>query len=543
MGAVDSALYSFIIVDDEPEIRDGIRDNIPWSELGFAFAGGYANGTEALEAVEREAPDAMMTDINMPFMDGLALSERVHAAAPDTKILILTGYDDFEYARKALQLQVHDFILKPVTPEEFKKTLAKLKLKLDEEHGERRDYERLKRQLAETLPLLRERFLNELLVSGAARSGLAERMSYLSLPIPTGNAAYIALVLDFDRVGGGEQSDMDVLAERNLIEASIPDTYPSAVFQDSADRVVVLAWAESADQLYRESLKVAESLRSRLVRATFESIAVGIGEGAEDLSRVGASYQEALRALTFARISGGKAVVAYREMLGKIGRDRREGARWGKLIGAALKTGNLASALDRLNEMIDAFRASVFDPDEYYRTLRMNLASILQILDDLEIPEAEIIPPGRDPFSEVRELVDLEAARSWFAALAADIARYLENRQENFARTKVREAAEYLEERYGESDLSLASTCKDLYISTSYFSAVFKKYQEKTFVEFLTELRMRKAMELLRTTNLKTYEIALRVGYRDAHYFSLSFRKATGATPTAYRTGRDDEES
>lgn len=542
MVVVDSALYSFIIVDDEPEIREGIRDNIPWTDLGFTFAGSYPNGNEALEAVERDAPDVLMTDINMPFMDGLSLSERVLSVAPETKIIILTGYDDFEYARKALQLQVYDFILKPVTPMEFKRSLAKLKLKLDEEHGARRDYERLKRQLAESLPLLRERFLNRLLTPGGPGGDLGERLAYFSLPIPVEGAAYLTMVLDFDRSAGGEKSDMDVLAERNLIEESIPETYPSVVFQDSADRVVVLGWAESEDQLYRESLKVAEFLRSRLLRATFESVVVGLGEGAEDIALVGESYQDALRALTYSRINGVKTVMAYREILGKIARGRRVTENWGKLIGASLKTGTLDAAVAHVEGMIDSYRKSVFVPDEYYRSLRMNLASILQILDDLEIPESEIFRDGRDPFSEIRDLVNLEAARAWFSGLATDIARFLGNRQENFARSKVREAVDYLEERYGDPDLSLASMCKDLYISTSYFSAVFKKFQERTFVEFLTDLRIRKAMDLLRTTNLKTYEIALRVGYRDAHYFSLSFRKATGSTPTSYRTGRDEEE-
>lgn len=152
-------LYSFVIVDDEPEIREGIRDTIPWEKLGYSFKGAFANGKDALEYVENYPPDVLVTDINMPFMDGLVLSELVLQRSPKTKVLIISGYDDFEYARKALQLQVQDYIVKPITPGEFKETLHKLKDVLDKERAEEQDLERLKKQLAENLPLIKERFL------------------------------------------------------------------------------------------------------------------------------------------------------------------------------------------------------------------------------------------------------------------------------------------------------------------------------------------------------------------------------------------------
>ncbi len=147
-------LYSFVIVDDEPEIREGIRDTIPWEDLGFTFAGAFANGKEALEWVEQNPPDVLITDINMPFMDGLVLSELVLERSPRTRVLIISGYDDFEYARRALQLQVHDYIVKPITPTEFKATLITLKSALDHEREQEQDLERIKKQLAENLPPL-----------------------------------------------------------------------------------------------------------------------------------------------------------------------------------------------------------------------------------------------------------------------------------------------------------------------------------------------------------------------------------------------------
>jgi YesN/AraC family two-component response regulator len=154
--------------NDEPEIREGIRDTIPWESSGFMLMGACANGNEALSLIEQNLPDVLITDINMPFMDGLSLAERVLTLNPSTRVLIISGYDEFEYARKALKLQVYDYIVKPITPHEFKEILIRLKTNLDEERISL-NLEQLKKQLAESFPLLRERFLNQLILGNSQR--------------------------------------------------------------------------------------------------------------------------------------------------------------------------------------------------------------------------------------------------------------------------------------------------------------------------------------------------------------------------------------
>jgi two-component system response regulator YesN len=179
--------------------------------------------------------------------------------------------------------------------------------------------------------------------------------------------------------------------------------------------------------------------------------------------------------------------------------------------------------------------------DAYYASLRVTLSALVWTVEELELSSAEIFGEGVDPFAELPKLKSLDGAHAWFSAVVDRAIASLNARQESFALTKVREALDYIEKRYSDQDLCLPGLCKELYISTSYFSSIFKRYQGRTFVEHLTEFRMRKAMELLRTSALKTYEVAERVGYRDAHYFSLSFRKFAGVTPTEYRGGTEHE--
>ncbi|HAE21894.1 MAG TPA: hypothetical protein DCG47_06165 [Spirochaetaceae bacterium] len=539
---MQNSLYSFVLVDDESEIRDGIRDTIAWEELGFRFAGAYANGSEALEAAERNPPDVLMTDINMPFMNGLALSERLASVAPATKVIIISGYDDFEYAQKALKLQVFDYVVKPITPGEFKAALARLKALLDEERLARQDEERIRSQLAESLPHIKERFLNKLIAGKIKGAALAERVGYFNLPLPLSGAAYQCLAVDFAQRRSGEEFDIEILSERNVLEAQPGQGHNRIFFQDAEDRLVVLSWGTQAASLYREGLRAAEAMRRDLLSAGLGDTVIGVGEAVIELESLSQSYADALRALQIALLKGRTGVNAYRELGSRVGSDRHSRPLWGKAIASALKLSNIDDCRRHLNDMTEFFKSSDFELPEYHDSLRLVLAAIVQSLDDLDIPVREVFASGGEPFAELQQLKSLEEVGSWLNGLFDRVLAYAGARQENFAAAKVREALDYLESHYADPELSMQSLCKELYISTSYLSANLKRYNDRSFVEQLTDIRIGKAKELLRSTALKTYEIAERVGYRDPHYFSLSFRKLAAMTPTEYRNRHEPQQ-
>ncbi|MFP3043210.1 response regulator [Treponema primitia] len=548
---MDSWLYSFVIVDDEPEIREGIRDTIPWEELGFSFAGACVNGFEALELAERIQIDAVMTDINMPFLDGLAFTDRLAVLSPATKVLIISGYDDFEYARKAVQLQVYEYIVKPVTPKELRAVLEKLKTTLDQERAERLNLEQIKKQLSESMPLMRERFLARLAEGKQRPADIPERIAALGLDLPVRGVAYQCLILDFVCPRKGERFDIDHLTQRHVLEQFLETGETGFLFQDREDRSVLLIWNSDRGHLYRESLKTAEALYRSLQSMGLKDTILGVGEPVDDPEDLLVSYNSAAEALIAAALRGISGVSAYREVMGKTGfsdevfrrtRKREEGEpAWERRIASAIKTGGQDECLLCIDEMARHFQNTPFTVEEYHRKLALVLASIMQSCTSLEIPEQEIFLPGSDPFAEIIRLKNLGEVRAWFIDLVSRITTYIRARQENFAQIKVREALDYLESNYADPALSLQGLCKKLDISMSYFSAVLKRYHDKTFVEELTDIRLNRAMEMLRTTDLMTYEIAEKIGYRDAHYFSLSFRKYSGFTATEYRNRNRNE--
>jgi two-component system response regulator YesN len=536
---MDTALYSFVLVDDEPEIREGIRTTIPWEELGFSFAGACGNGFEALELAERIQPDVVMTDINMPHLDGLAFTEGLAAVSPDSRVLIISGYDTFEYARKALQLKVYDYIVKPITPREFRETLRKLKCSLDAARAERLNLESIRKQLEESLPLLRERFLAQLAGGKCDMVSLKERLSRLGLPLGREKSCQclqIDLLKSPVTQAENPNPDMDLLTQRSILERFLEENHSQALlFQDRNEKLCLLLYGNNREELYRDGLKTAEKLWRNFVSLGLKDSIIAVGECVEGLESVPLSWNTASDALKRAGLLEKSGVSVYRELTGKVSfsgaasplRD------WERRIVSALKAGEGVSRL--VDGMLDSLAKASFSIEEYHTSFALILSALIRCCEDLEIPLGEIFPPEMDPFTEITGLANLEEVRFRFMETTKKISAYTQTRQENFAQVKVRDALEFLENNYADPALSLQSLCKKMDISMSYFSAILKKYHNRTFVEELTEIRLKKAMELLRTTDLLSYEIAERIGYRDAHYFSLSFRKYSGLTPTEYR--------
>lgn len=155
--------YSVMLVDDEEEVRQAIIKKLNWEEAGFQVIAYAENGEEALELAENLRPDVIMTDIHMPFMDGLTMCRKLKSIAKNTKIIIFSGYDEFEYAREAIQLEVEEYILKPIDAVKLKQVFERIKKSLDEEIEEKRNVERLKNYYYESLPVMKEQFMGSLL--------------------------------------------------------------------------------------------------------------------------------------------------------------------------------------------------------------------------------------------------------------------------------------------------------------------------------------------------------------------------------------------
>ena len=193
---MNSMLYKILIVDDEEEIRLGIIKKIQWEIHGFEIVGDAQNGVEALEKAEKLKPDIIMTDIKMPFMNGLELGNKVLEILPSTKIVIFSGCDDFEYAQKAIKINVMEYVLKPINSKELIEVLNKLKISLDKENDKKRDIELLQKHYIESIPIMREQFLIALIEGKIIKGKIDKQLKALGIELP--HKHYIVAMVKID---------------------------------------------------------------------------------------------------------------------------------------------------------------------------------------------------------------------------------------------------------------------------------------------------------------------------------------------------------
>ncbi len=531
-------MYKILIVDDEAVVREGIRDNIDWDRHGYTLVGDCENGLEAMEAVDRFVPDVVLTDICMPFMDGMELSKYISEKYPHTRIVILTGFEEFEYAHQAVKLKAWDFILKPITSEELRKVLDKIKAGLDEEKAEKDDISRLKTQLRESLPLLKERFLNNFVCGNLNKSELKERFQYFNLKLS--GAAFVSMIAEIDDYKALARSEADIdgqlfsFAVFNISEEIAGAEGNSIVFQNRNDRTVIILSADNMDDLSEKALKTAEDIKQAIERFMGFTVTIGIGAVVSHIEEIALSYEKSLSALDYRFLLGRNQVINVNDMERSSGNVIYNRNLEKRLI-SEIKSGSGANIAEILEKIINYLEESYVSMHKCHVYMQQLVVSLLNLLDELDISDEDIFKNETSPFTEINMLKTLNDMKNWFHKICKDICAAVALKRNDFCEDIVIKAKEYIYSSYNNEDISLNSICKHLLISTSYFSLIFKNATGETFIEFLSKVRIEKAMELLKGTTLKTYEVAEKIGYSDPHYFSMVFKRLSGVTPTEYR--------
>lgn len=601
--------YRLMIVDDEPIVRQGIRDRMDWRSLGFCVVADCQDGREAIERLGAAQPDVVLTDIYMPFVDGLKLAGHVRRECPRARVVILTGYDDFEYARSALQLNVRDYLLKPVTPSELRELFTRLRTELDEARARERDVQRMRALLAENLPLIKGRLLSRLL-SGelAPRGEAAEKLAHFGIRFTA--ERYIVAVLDVDEAFGGEggagweakekpdrggggalpgspagalltreagalpnqpgaltQSEPGALTGSEPGEAAFPEGARreltrfalfdcverlagerGMVFRSAEEHTVVILTESRPDapegvrgdsalgaqtDLESTALALCRATQREIERHFALTVSAGIGAPCPSMDGLRGSYLGARRALERRFVTGSNRVSLASEVPHAHGEFDARGEE--RMFLASLKTGDVGAMASSLEVYFDGLRKNELPVEKCRLMVLQLLFAVFRALEEMGIDAAGIGCEQAALMREVERQPNLDACRAWLLALGTRIADYLARAREDFTAKVTERALHYIQTHYPNPDLTVQDVCNYLSISPSYFSRIMKSQTGETFMESLIGERMRRAMELLNTTNLKAYEIAERVGYSDPNYFSLAFKKYYGKTPSAVR--------
>lgn len=541
------------LVEDEIIIRQSIKNSIDWEKEGYEFVGDASDGELALPVILKEKPDILITDIRMPFMDGLELSRMVKAELPDIKIVILSGYDDFEYAKQAIKIGVAEYLLKPVSSAVLLEHLSEIAEKVRDEREDLALKKVYYQEMQENEELIKMKFLGEL-ISG--KLSLADAMEkgkrfHMNLSGPFYRIILFKFIQE-DRVKAGQSED---LARAYAAVGNYVDGLKDAFrFQRGVEGWAFLLTSVEED-MEAQTERFIEGLKE--VIAPFEALTWfgGIGSEAARLRELRYSFREADKAFAGRFVQKPNQIISV-EQLNFEQQDNEFDAnifgeinQFDQIITRFLSSGSL--------EEVESFVGALFTEisEDHFRSLMirqyiiMNIyATVLTFCKKLR-KDAGVDGEAAGQMESLRENEEILKRAVSTAESVDDIKAYIGTLLDHAIELRntvsgrrysdiIQTAKERIEQDYMSEDISLNSVAAEVCMSPSYFSSVFSKEMGKTFIEYLTEVRMEKAKQYLACSSMKTSEISYEVGYKDPHYFSYIFKKTQGCTPKEYRAAR-----
>ena len=521
-------LYRVLLVDDEEDIREGISRKMDWLGLGFSLVGEAANGQDALELAESLRPDVILTDIKMPFMDGLELCRILTDRLPAARFVVFSGFDAFEYAKQAIQMNVVEYILKPINADELSAVLRRLKDQLDRERAERRNVELLRSRYTENLPVLRELFYANLLDGHIEPGTERERAARLDIDLQ-GEEWAVGLAY----IGSDRRDALSTLSIQNLLEETLTaDRCKLSLYNDWVAVIVSLTESFTIYDLIRVLDRVCTLAASYLGL----TLTVGVGAPCKELSGMARSAAEARTALEYRSMVGRGQVIYIGDLEPDGGQVLTFEEADERTLTAAVRLGSEQEVRDAAAALAGKIREANPSAGQYNLFLMELATHLIKMIRRSGVGMEEVFGAGFSLPIQKSELPRLEELEDWCAERYLRLRTLIRRRQTDSAGQTVETAKEYIRQHYAESDLSVEKLCAYLHLSSTYFSTLFKRETGTSFTAYVTTVRMEAAAEAIRGTEEKTYLIAQRCGYEDPNYFSYVFKRHFGVTPTKYRS-------
>ena len=534
------AWYNVLLVDDEKEVCQIIIKKLDWENMGFHIVGYAANGVEALEMAEELQPDVVMTDIKMPYMDGLTLSKKLKEAYQKIKIIIFSGFDEFEYAKEAIKIEAMEYILKPVNEKELREVFERVKAELHREVDERRNIDKQRQDYLESLPVLQENFYISLLEGRLSQEQIEENLQ--NYQIQWGRSSYIVTVLHISKTNLPAEMDsfLAAISVKRLAEEQLQKEGDSRIFVYLGDVILITSIADDKNAAagYTDTMDRFCKLAKRACGIT---VTAGVGYICDTMKELSVSYESARHAVSYRVLYGSERAIniaetdPYEEKEESWG----EGGSIQKII-REIKMGDREKLEQAVSEGVKHL-ADNSSSIMKYRVFVMTFITEVFRFGNNKINIEDIFEKQQDIYGHAMQMESPEELKSWLLEIAGRMQDMVLSERDDTVKSFVDKAVEYVHEHYGEQNLSVETICRNLGVSTAYFSTLFKKETGKTFINYLTDCRMEKAVELLLEQDEKTYIVAQKVGYADPNYFSYVFKRKFGVSPSKYKVSKREQ--
>ncbi len=531
--------YTILLVDDESAVREGIRNRTPWERYNFKVVGEAGNGIEALEMIEELRPDVVITDIKMPYLDGMELIKEIRRSHPPVTIIIISGYDEFTYAQQAIRYDVSEYVLKPVTSEDICNLLERTAKLLDEDIIRMQDQKRLKSVYNQALPLIREKFLVSLLtpVHQNPNASLIAKAKDYGFNLECDEF----IVATFETNHDEEDDPLEAMA---LLEVTLEvfQKEENIVFQFENQIVIIFTGNSHGEGQYdalfrKQTFRKIEQLQAYLDKYFPFPIVIGVGNLVHTPSAISQSYRQALEALNYSSFYPEQQILVISDLEKPDTQENKSHLQeLQSNVIIAVKLGTEEQVVESVNNLFGERAAAL--PLEGLQAFLLELSASLNSLAEnynYNLFQLSLEGDSRSFFAELGSLNTLGKARRWLTKLALSIRTAISGQRENSHIQFVQDAKSLIAKHYTEAGFGLDQVCELIGVSPSYFSSTFKREMGISFVQYLTSIRMKRAKELLTQSEGKTYEIAQAVGYTEPNYFSFCFKRHEGVSPSQYR--------
>ena len=551
-----SEAIKVFLVEDEYAIREGIKKSVDWEKNGFELVGEAGDGEVAFPKIIKSKPDILITDIRMPFMDGLELSKLVKKELPDIKIVVLSGYDDFNYAKEAISIGVEEYILKPVSGDKLMKELGRIAELVKNKKQEMELRSKYIHDREEIRILEQQKFLHDV-IGGKMSMGESLKLGKdLGIEI---TAAYYAIVLmqvfpkNIQSIDAEEYSSAkeDMYIKLNDIYSDKNHVY---LYEQVGDVLCFLERADDEKEIHANIKAGIDDIKAMMEEYEDMMFFISVGKVVDRIRDVNSSYTDASKKFA-ERYMYTDSFVFYEETEGdkdgireNVSEERKQTASnldinsldvsmlSKKTVYHFLRNGTLSEVEDLVNEYFESMGSEAFESMMLRQYVLMeSMLSAVAFLDDLGVNKEDISDMLGDLKNPVLFADSVDSSKQYIKDLLNCLIEHRNKVSDKKYVEIIDKAKDYIQENYKEDDMSLQSVASYVNVSSNHFSAIFRRETGETFIDYLTTVRMDKAKDLLVCTSMKTSDVGFEVGYRDPHYFSYIFKKTQGMSPKEFR--------
>lgn len=531
------------LVEDEMVIRRGIKNSIDWEKEGYIFCGEASDGELAYPMIIKEKPDILITDIRMPFMDGLELCKLVKKELPNIKILILSGYDEFDYAKEAIRLGVTEYLLKPISSGKLLEALNGVSESIRREKEDKDLVRKNMEEMRENTEHEKQKFFEQMIAGNLSMADALETGKKYEMNLSAG--MYNLLLFRFT-LGRENRKSGELLGEAEYAIEKLTERLEYVFeFQRGVEGWAFLLMADNEEQMSERVKELSKDLEE--IMKNYSTIAYfgGIGQPVARLRELEESFREAERALAARFTMELNRIISVEDIRMAQNVDTLDDIEITS-FGEIEKTRTMLEkflnngAEDEIDEFVDVYINEL--PEENLKSVLMRQYIIMDayivmmsFCEKIEGIEGEMQAQSEELKNSMKTIQTLEEIKNYIRMLLKKIIGVRDTISGRRYSDIIEIAKDQIRKTYMSDEISLNTIAAEVGMNPSYFSSIFSKEMGKTFVEYLTEIRMDRAKELLMCSSMKTSEIGYEVGYKDPHYFSYIFKKTQNCTPKEFR--------